>query len=96
MTIENGFPIPAPTPNDRGPRDADQTYRLPEAIAKPIVHGSLDDRGRGTAMPHATMAGKVMPTARAAPPANEIQAPAITSGATSKPSWPPGRGKMRP
>jgi hypothetical protein len=86
---DDGYKPMQPGDNDRG-------YHHGAAIEKPLARGSLDDRGRGTAMPHATMAGKVMPTAPVAPPANEIQAPAITSGATSKPSWPPGRGKMRP
>jgi hypothetical protein len=67
------------------PGDNDKGFHHGHAIEKPLARGSLDDRGRGTAVPHATMAGKVMPTARVAPPANEIQGRPITTSATSKP-----------
>jgi hypothetical protein len=78
------------------PGDNDKGFHHGHAIEKPLARGSLDNGDRGTAMPHATMPNKVIASARVAAPQNEINAPAITSGATSKPSWPPGRGKMRP
>jgi hypothetical protein len=97
MAIENGYPIAQPSPNSRGPRDADQTYRLPEAIAKPIVHGSLDNGDRGVAVPHQTMPNKVLPTTRPPEMARDLGGPAYTSGKPSKPAGRPlpvmGSGK---
>jgi hypothetical protein len=69
--MSTDIPVSPPSPNSAGPRDDKQTYRLPEAIYKPLGSGSLDDRGRDTTSTHKAMPNKVLPTARPAPPARE-------------------------